>query len=115
MLAFHYMAGGEVSLGEGVWGDKAVLLALLPPRQSSDTAGAGSLVLSVCGLIQGCPGCVLWSTLLRGCFAMQAAGCKGWSHLFGVWAWTRVAEGYAKVEISSMLLTQQVSKWGLVG
>lgn len=99
-----------MTLGAGVWGDKAVLLALLPPQQSGDNTGAGSLFLSAFGLTQRCPGCVLWSALIWRCFAMQATGCKEWSHLVRVWACTRAAEGYANAEIYSVLLTQQVTK-----
>lgn len=45
------MAGGEVALGavgQEAGRGKAVLLALLPAHQTSDAAGAGSLVLSAC-------------------------------------------------------------------
>lgn len=86
----------EQEFGRG----KAVFLALLPPQQSSDAAGARvtcPLRLRVNArrsspALRG-TGCRSCSVLLQGLLAVQVAGCKGWSHLVRAWACTPAAEG----------------------
>jgi len=108
----HHAAGGEVALGggwAGVWQGQSCVPRLAPStaEQQRSWGRVTSPLQEVFPSSRGCTGCISCSALLRGLFAMQVAGRKGWSHLVGVWACTRPAEGWAKAETYTML-TQQV-------